>query len=210
MNPVRHRGAVRHSPDHQGAVPLPATHNPKHLNRLERFLRTAAEAIHTCDQDPAQEQDDDGHLLDTEGYGWAAHRRDRSLWYAYLPVRSHADALLTTATAQLDMLPQESRPAWASKIAALARAADTLEAGHDRLMRELREHLTGAANPNLASVDLSVTEFFDEAWPALDVWAGGGSAVTELNTTVHGTAPPPAPNPALRLVSGGVTGWSRC
>ncbi|MEU3599315.1 hypothetical protein ABZ714_11365 [Streptomyces sp. NPDC006798] len=157
----------------------------------------------TYHQDPAQEQGDDGRPTDIEAYGWAAHRRDRSMWAAYVPVRSTVGTLLATATAQLDLLPQEARPAWASKITALARAADTLETHHDRLISELRDHLVHSNAPALISIDVSMTEFFDEAWSALHVWASGGHAVIELNTMV-GSASTPPPQPALRLLNGGV------
>ncbi|MEU5162286.1 hypothetical protein AB0G74_22145 [Streptomyces sp. NPDC020875] len=169
------------------------------------------------DQDPAQQQGDDGWPVDTEAYSWAAHRRDRSLWDAFLPVRVHVGALLATATAQLGLLPDASRDAWTSKITALSHATEKLDYEHDRAIEQLHQHL-GQPHPTLRTVDSVVTEFFDEAWPALDVWAGGGHAVTELNTTVNpGTAPSRTAKPALRLVSGGIvppgappTGRSRC
>ncbi|MFI1890216.1 hypothetical protein [Streptomyces jumonjinensis] len=185
-------------------VGIPTTHSQDHLDRLDRFLRQAKAIVAAFDQDPVQKQGDDGWPVDVDAYGWAAHRRDRSLWDAFLPVQIHAGDLLGTATAQLDQIPEESRKAWSPKIAALERAVDTLETEHDRLMDRLRDHLV-RSRPNLAAVDLMVTEFFDEAWPALDVWASGGHAVIDLNTTVHqGAAPSRTPKPALRLVSGGI------
>ncbi|GAA2254933.1 hypothetical protein GCM10010232_50220 [Streptomyces amakusaensis] len=160
--------------------------------------------MHAFDQDSAQQQGEDGWPTDIEAYGWAAHRRDRSMWEAFLPVRAHAAQLLGTATAQLGLLPEESRKHWASKIAALERAIGTLESEHNRLLERLRDHLAGS-RPALDAVDLMVTECLDEAWPALDSWAAGGHAVIELNTMLHpGSAPPRAPQPALRLVSGGI------
>ncbi|MFF8958619.1 hypothetical protein [Streptomyces sp. NPDC014894] len=160
--------------------------------------------MNAFEHDSAQQQGDDGWPVDVDAYSWAAHRRDRSLWDAFLPVQIHAGEILDTAAFQLDQLPEGSRKAWASKIAALERAVGTLESEHDRLMEQLRDHLVDS-RPNLAAVDLMVTEFFDEAWHALDVWAGGGNAVIELNTTLHpGTAPPRAAQAPLRLVSGGI------
>ncbi|MFF3556139.1 hypothetical protein ACFYXL_22355 [Streptomyces tsukubensis] len=156
------------------------------------------------DQDPAQQQGDDGWPIDTDDYSWAAHRRDRSLWDAFLPVRVHVGPLLATATAQLGLLPDTSRDTWTSKIAALDHATEKLDYEHDRTIERLHQHL-GQPHPALKTADSIVTEFFDEAWPALDVWAGGGHAVIELNTTVHqSTAPSRAARPPLRLVSGGI------
>ncbi|MFF0448013.1 hypothetical protein ACFYT4_16660 [Streptomyces sp. NPDC004609] len=157
------------------------------------------------DSDPAQEQSEGGWPCDELAYSWAAHRRDRSMWEAFLPVRGHVGALLATATAQLGLLPDSSRDAWTSKINGLDHATTELDHQHDRTVERLGDHLA-RPHPNLETVDLVLTEFFDEAWPALDVWAAGGHAVIELNTTVHqDAAHSHTPKTALRLVSGGIT-----
>jgi hypothetical protein len=143
-------------------------------------------------------------VVDAHAYGWAAHRRDRDLWEAFLPVRVHVGALLATATAQLGLLAEPSRDTWTSKINGLSHATEELDHQHDRTIERLGEHLV-RPHPTLETVDVVLTEFFDEAWPALDVWASGGHAVLELNTTVHqDAAPSRKPARSLRLVSGGI------
>ncbi|MFD9715786.1 hypothetical protein [Streptomyces sp. NPDC059076] len=144
------------------------------------------------------------------------------MWEAFELLEPCLDSLLATATAQLDRLPAASLGQWQSKIDALASAAETLTAEHDQAVARLRDRLVRDNTPSVTAIDSLLTEFYDEAWPALDTWATGALAITELNATVnpHGTAerlqagtpgasrgssnstvptaPAPGPNPARR------------
>ncbi|WP_329025749.1 hypothetical protein [Streptomyces sp. NBC_00690] len=136
------------------------------------------------DGDPAQEQTRDGRPCDELAYGWAAHRRDRRMWEAFQPLEECLDVLLATANAQLDMLPAASQPEWRSKIEALVHAAETIDAEHKQTVARLHT-LLSVPDPTVDSVDAVVTAFFDEAWPALDVWANGADALAGLDTAVR-------------------------
>ncbi|MFI1013117.1 hypothetical protein [Streptomyces sp. NPDC020965] len=217
--PVTSTGAGRSSPE--GTTIDPITQPDVHLARLDRFLRQAEAIMTAFEHDPAQQQDSDGWPKDGEAYGWAAHRRDRTLWEAFRPLREHAGAMLATAAAQLNQLPDVSRGAWESRITALSQAAESLTSEHDRAIDRLRDHLV-KGDAGVATVDYVLTEFYDEAWPALDTWAAGASAVIELNAAVNpqataerqrtgtrsaargsssgtvATAPAPGPGPARR------------
>ncbi|MFJ4688867.1 hypothetical protein [Streptomyces sp. NPDC088789] len=157
------------------------------------------------DADPAQERTDDGQPVDIDAYGWAAHRRDRDTWSAFQPVREHSTALLTTAATQLGRLPATSVGAWASRINTLAKATRTLEAEHKHAVERIRAHVA-RSHANLDTVDLIITDFFDETWSALEQWTTGGHAVIELNTlTGKNTATEAASPPPLRHSTGHVT-----
>ncbi|MGW6454409.1 hypothetical protein ACWF94_00535 [Streptomyces sp. NPDC055078] len=170
-------------------------------------MRQAKAITDAFDRDPAQEESGDGWPADSEAYGWAAHRRDRTLWEAFRPVREHADVLLATATAQLALLPAASRTEWEPRIGALSSAAEALDAEHDIVLERLRTALI-PSDATVDAVDAVLTEFFDEAWPALDAWAAGADAVIGLDSAVRvqrGSAQRRAANlAAVRGPAGGV------
>ncbi|MGW1974225.1 hypothetical protein [Streptomyces sp. NPDC001889] len=168
----------------EGETIDPITQSDIHLARIDRFLAQTEAIMKAFDHDPAQQQDDDGWPTDGEAYSWAAHRRDRSMWEAFRPVAECLDSVLTTANAQLDRLPTAVRGEWQSRIDALTRAAETLGAEHDQAIARLRDHLVRDTS-NIATVDHILTEFCDEAWPALDTLAGSARSVIELDATVN-------------------------
>ncbi|MFE4664526.1 hypothetical protein ACFRI7_11830 [Streptomyces sp. NPDC056716] len=174
---------------------MPA-HSPDHLDFLGLFLRQAKIIVETFDQNPAQQQED-GQPVDIDAYSWAAHRRDRLIWIAFLSIRVQVPQLLATATAQLDQLPAPSRAPWAARLRALGRAAEALDREHEDTVERLRGHFAGPG-ANLETADLILTEFFDEAWHPLEIWAISGHTVIELNSMVHpANAPAGSPAPAV-------------
>ncbi|MEU5162284.1 hypothetical protein AB0G74_22135 [Streptomyces sp. NPDC020875] len=162
----------------------PISQSDKHLARIGRFVRTAADIMLEFDSDPAQEQTPGGWPCDELAYSWAAHRRDCSMWEAFRPVEECLDSVLATANSQLDRLPTASRGEWQSRIDAFTRAAETLDAEHLRAVARLRDHLV-RDNADIATVGHILTEFYDEAWPALDTLAGSARSIIELNAAVN-------------------------
>ncbi|MCX4659202.1 hypothetical protein [Streptomyces uncialis] len=197
--PSRPRGGAV---EPEGTTIDPITQPDDHLARLDRFLRQAAAIMHAFERDPAQQQDGDGRPTDGEAFGWAAHRRDRTLWEAFRPVREHANAMLATAAAQLNQIPGAYRGAWESRITALSHAAESQATEHDRAIDRLRNHLV-KGDSGVAAVDCILTEFYDEAWPALGTWAVGASAVTELDAAVSPRAAAERKRSSLRPAARG-------
>jgi hypothetical protein len=151
------------------------------LRRLNRFLRESDRVLAAWRAYSEEHTDLEEWPLDPDAYNRRAAARDVALADRFGPLREGAHHLLTTARAQLALLPAEAvQNRWAWQLTVLQDALDRLDtlrgsrpATHDGLPRN--------AVPGTSAFGEAHAVHHAEGRKAVNEWAAHGHVIREIN-----------------------------